>query len=115
MGLRKGIRNNPAGRPKGSKNKATSNVKEWISGILDQSSRQIEKDMKDLKPMERWTIAERLLQYITPKQQSATVEATIQSEYKELERLLTEAPDEAIDRITERITRLNQLNTQGNG
>jgi len=110
MAQRKGQTGNPSGRPKGSKNKATVDIKKWISGIIDQNEQQLEKDMRELKPIERWTITERLLQYITPKQQATTIEATIEAEYKELEKLLSSAPDKVIEKLTDKLIKLNQLN-----
>lgn len=106
----KGESGNPAGRPKGSRNKATQDVKAWISGIIDQNRKQLEHDLRDLEPKERWTIIERLIQYITPKMQSATVEAQIQAEYAALEKLLNEMPETGIEAVTERLMRLNQIN-----
>ena len=110
MGQRKGQTGNPTGRPKGARNKATTDIKTWISGIIDQNRMRLEKDLKRLEPKERWSVVERLIQYITPRMQSATVEAQIQAEYAALEKMLNDMPDEAIERLTERIRTLNGLN-----
>jgi hypothetical protein len=74
----------------------------------------MKRDLKQLEPKERLMIFERLMQYTLPKQQSISVEAQIQAEYGALEKLLSNAPDEAIKAITERVIRLNQLNKQEN-
>ncbi len=115
MGLKKGQTNNPAGRPKGKPNKSTSETKAWINQLIEDNRDQVAKDLKKLEPKDRLAIIEKLIQYVVPKQQSISVEAQIQAEYDSLERLLKEAPEEAIEEITRRIISLNELNNeQGN-
>ena len=74
----------------------------------------MEKDLDKLEPKDRLIILERLLQYSIPKQQSISVEAQIQAEYDALEKLLNNAPTEAINELTERLMKLNQLNKKDN-
>ncbi len=103
MGLQKGKTNNPGGRPKGTPNRNTTEMKEWVNGLLNKNKKQFEKDLKAVDPEKRLAIIEKLLQYTLPKQQSISIEAQISAEYAELERLLESAPEEAIERISERI------------
>ena len=98
------------GRAKGTPNKATSTVKEWLSQLLDTNRKQIEKDLKSMEPEERVKIFAQLLNFIVPKQQSVSVEATMQAEYAELTRLLEKAPDAVIDRIANRIMEIEAYN-----
>ena len=58
------------GRQKGTPNKVTSNVKGWLSCLIDKNRRQIEKDLKAVKPLERLQMLEKLMQYVVPKQQT---------------------------------------------
>ena len=51
-----------------------------------------------------------LLNYSLPKLQSMSPNEMLDEEYKRLEELLENAPDEAIDQIVERINRLRDEN-----
>lgn len=66
------------GRQKGTPNKVTSSVKGWLSCLIDKNRRQIEKDLKAVKPLERLQMLEKLMQYVVPKQQ--TVKAAVNFE-----------------------------------
>lgn len=58
------------GRAKGTPNKVSSTVKDWISQLIDDNRVQIEKDIKKLSPKDRLQMFEKLMQYVVPKQQS---------------------------------------------
>lgn len=104
--MRKGKTNNPNGRPKGVPNKVTSELKIWIQELIDGNRKKFETDLKELDSKDRLMILEKLMQYVVPKQQSISVEAQIAAEYSELEKLLSNAPDAAIDKILKRMENL---------
>ena len=58
------------GRAKGTPNKVSSTVKDWISQLIDDNRVQIEKDIKKLSPKDILQMFEQLMQYVVPKQQS---------------------------------------------
>jgi len=62
------------GRQKGTPNKVTSTVKEWLAQLIDKNRRQMERDIKDLEPKDRLQVLERLMQYVVPKQQAVQAE-----------------------------------------
>lgn len=82
------------GRQKGTPNKVTASVKDWLSGLIDKNRKQIEKDIKQLEPKERLQMLEKLMQYVIPKQQAVSADVNI-------ERL----SDEQLDSLIEELTR----------
>jgi len=91
------------GRKLGTPNKTTATLKEFICGLIDDNRMQIVADLQALKPYHRLAVLERLIGYVLPKQQAASIEAVTAAEYRELARLIDTLPDEAIDRISEKI------------
>jgi len=110
--FRKGESGNPAGKPKGAQNKTTTDLRSWINNLIEKNLPKIEKDLKSLESKDRLVILERLMQYSLPKLQGVSMEMQIQCEYEALEKLLSKAPDEAIQAITDKVIRLNKLNTK---
>lgn len=100
------------GRAKGTPNKSTSDLKNWLSGVLNENRNQFEKDLKNLLPEERIRVLSGLFNYIIPKQQSLSVEQQIQNETESLSRWFETAPQEAIDGIARRVLELQKLNSQ---
>lgn len=103
------------GRAKGTPNKTTSTVKEWLTELVDKNRKQIEKDLKGMDPAERVKVFAQLLNFIVPKQQAVSVEDSIQAEYNEMSKLLQTAPDEVIDRIADRIREIERYNNERRG
>lgn len=82
------------GRSKGTPNKVTSTIKDWISQIIDDNREQVEKDLRRLSPKDRLQVFEKLMQYVIPKQQS--VRADID---------LSKLSETQIDLIVEELTK----------
>jgi hypothetical protein len=67
MKYSKGQTGNPHGRPVGSKNKVTADLREWVKELLDGTREQFIRDMQALEPYQRLVVWERLLAYVLPK------------------------------------------------
>ena len=67
MAQKKGQTGNPNGRPKGTPNKVTSDMKEKVRLFIESNFNQIQKDFAQLEPRERVTLYERMLKYIIPQ------------------------------------------------
>jgi len=73
----KGHTNNPHGRPKGTPNKVTQDLKTWVYQLLSKNRKLIEQDMNGMEPHQRSALFEKLLAYAIPKLQRVEAEATI--------------------------------------
>jgi hypothetical protein len=98
------------GRSKGTPNKSTTDLRNWLSGVLNGSRNQFERDLKELLPEERVRVLSGLFNYVIPKQQSLSVEEQISNETEALSRWLESAPQEAIDGIAKRVIELQKMN-----
>ena len=96
------------GRAKGTPNKVSAELKDWLASILIDGKERFERDIDGLDPSERVRVYMSLLNYVLPKQQSMTAEAVAEAEIKELERLIDVMPDEAADRIAAKIMELQE-------
>lgn len=65
--MKKGHTNNPNGRPKGTPNKSTQTMRDWIVDFVSGHQEQIERDFQSLEPRERLLFVSRLLPYVVPK------------------------------------------------
>lgn len=70
--MKKGITNNPNGRPKGSLNKSTTEMRELVTNFVSANLTTIQADFDQLEPKERLLFLEKLLGYTLPKLQSVT-------------------------------------------
>ena len=105
MGKKKGTAKT-GGRKAGTPNKITGTVKEWIQKVIDGNRQQFEQDLSELDAGERVRVISNLLQYVTPKMQSASPGEMLEAEYQKLSELLDTAPDEVVNEIVERVKRL---------
>jgi len=114
MGQIKGKTGNPNGRPKGVQNKVSGELKVWVQKLLDENRQTFESDLKNIDPVQRLQILEKMLNYCVPRLQSISIEEQVKAEYSELETLLHKMPDELIDRISEKVVKLRELSKNKN-
>ena len=107
----KGHTNNPNGRPRGSSNKVTTDMRRWLQMVIDNNRSKFEKDLSSVEPVQRLLVLEKLMQYCVPKLQSLDTQTQLRLEYQELERLLQNAPDDAVRQISERVAALGKLSS----
>lgn len=101
MAQQKGHTGNPNGRPKGTPNKATLSLREFIANIIDENREQIAADLKKLTPKERLIIVEKLIQYIIPKQKEIEFSGSIQK--PDEDEWIKLIPEETAERISREI------------
>jgi len=106
MGLKKGHTNNPNGRPKGTPNRTTRELRVWVQSVLSKNTNIFESDLKKLLPEQRLAILEKMLKYCMPTHQVINIKEQVQEEYAALEKLLKTAPDTAVRKIADRVVEL---------
>ena len=88
------------GRKKGTPNKITFGLRDFISKLLFKNRKQIELDLQELTPKERILMLDKLLQYVIPKQREFDINAELPNKETEQEKrdkeLLNEIPEDAL-------------------
>jgi predicted component of type VI protein secretion system len=74
MAFKFGVSGNPDGRPKGSTNKTSIQLRETINNFLETNFEKIVLDFAKLKPNERVKFYTDLLNYGLPKLQAVQIE-----------------------------------------
>jgi hypothetical protein len=73
MGLRPGQTNNPGGRPAGSRNKNTEEIRQNIQSFIIGNLDQLQSDFNSLEPKDRIVLFERLLRYVIPPMSATSI------------------------------------------
>lgn len=112
------------GRKKGTPNKITFGLRDFISKLLFKNRKQIELDLQELTPKERILMFDKLLQYVIPKQREFDINAELPNKETEQEKrdkeLLNEIPEDALADIAlilqdverKQLQKKNNLNNQ---
>lgn len=74
----KGHTNNPNGRPPGSKNKTTEEIRQIVKNLVSSNVKQLKKDLSELTPKERVEAVTKLLAFVLPKCTEIDLETTIE-------------------------------------
>lgn len=76
MGWTKGQSGNTAGRPKGTKNKASKQIKGFIEKILTdkQILREVRAEFRDMEGKDKLTAFVNLCRYVIPTQSAASMD-----------------------------------------
>ena len=101
MGLKKGQTGNPFGRPKGSLNRTTTELKEIINSFISNNLENLQSDFDKLEPVKRFEVLDKMLRYVLPNKVEQTREngkelfsdlsdEEIQKQYEEARRILDE-------------------------
>lgn len=100
MAQKKGQTGNPHGRPRGSRNKATFDMKERIRQFVETEFNGVVADFNKLDAKDRVLLFERFLAYVMPKQKEIAADVTVkQSPLSEMTREEIMAEIERIKKI----------------
>ena len=78
------------GRTKGTPNKVTGTLKEFVANLIDQNREQMERDLVSLSPRDRLYALDKLMQYVLPKNSSQSLDVKENS----FEKLMGSLPDD---------------------
>jgi hypothetical protein len=73
MGLKQGQTNNPGGRPAGSQNKKTEEIRQTLQEFISGNISTLQNDFDSLQPKDRLQLLERLLRYVVAPLSSTTI------------------------------------------
>ena len=62
------------GRPKGTPNRITAELRDWISYFINDNKEKIQEDFDSLNPRDRVVLFEKLLKYALPVLQTTTLQ-----------------------------------------
>lgn len=96
------------GRAKGTPNKVTTDLKTWITFILDDGRDKFVESINELEPSEYIRVFTGLLNYVIPKQQAVTPEQQAEVQIRTLESLLDRCPDKFVDEVAAKIIQLRK-------
>jgi len=65
------------GRKKGTPNKVTQDLRQWITDFLEGNREQVIQDLQAVEPKERLQFYEKLLQYAVPKMRRTEIEGQL--------------------------------------
>jgi len=94
MGLKRGMTNNPRGKPPGSLNKLSRDMKQTIHEFLTENWDEVVIEFHKLKGKDKLNFYKDMMQYDLPKMQAMAVSGELN--FKEM-------PEEAIDRIADKL------------
>ena len=73
---------NKNGRPKGSRNKATSDIREKFQELIESNFEQLEKDLKTLRASERVKAITDLAKFVLPTLKATEVDLTTSNNFQ---------------------------------
>jgi len=91
---------NRKGRPKGSPNKSTGDLRQQITELIEKNFKKIEADFNKLDSEKRLIVLERYLKYCLPPLQNLNVQADIKG-------TLGTMTDDQLNDLAEKIITLN--------
>lgn len=97
MAPKKGISNNPNGRPRGAKNKVSRSAKELLSGFITKKLERIEELYTVLEPRDQARLISSLMGFVMPKM----TEVSLENEISFLLANIGKLNDEQLDRLHE--------------
>lgn len=102
------------GRQKGTPNRTTAEMKGWINELLLRGRVAFMENLSQTEPKDFCKVYLSLMGFVIPKMVAVSAEEIYKAEYNELEALFDRLPDEAIERIAEKVLMLEDKSNEYN-
>lgn len=100
--FKKGQSGNPAGKPKGAKNKTSERLRATISDFLEEKFPTIRKNFSKLSPRDQAKLYSDLLPFVVPKLQALNLELDFgKMSEEQLDQIINELTKQAHEQRTE--------------
>ena len=76
MSHKKGHTNNPKGRPTGTPNKSTQELRSFIQSFIEKNSKNLQDEFDKLEGSDKFRVIEKLLPFVLPKCSTVTLTET---------------------------------------
>lgn len=94
------------GRGKNVPNKTSSEIRAAFQMLVENNLDTLEQDLKNIDAEKRIGYILKLSEFILPRMQSVSIENQLEIEIRQIEKLLHQAPAEAIELLSEKILTL---------
>lgn len=71
--MKKGMTNNPNGRPPGTPNKSTAEMRDFIQAFIEHNAEAMQAEFDKLEGPDKFRVIEKLLPYVLPRQNAITI------------------------------------------
>ena len=72
-----GHTNNPNGRPKGTPNKSTAEMRDMVTSLFEKNFDTIQESLQELEPKDKIDAMLKLLSFVLPKQKEVDMKAQL--------------------------------------
>ncbi|MBC8319093.1 MAG: hypothetical protein ISR55_10535 [Bacteroidetes bacterium] len=107
-GFQPGQSGNPEGRPAGSRNKATDEIRHRITLLIERNLDNLEEDFRSLEPKVRLMTLERYLRYTVPPLSVVDIRAQFRPQLEALD-------DDQLLELAEKMLSLSSPNDETKG
>lgn len=97
--MKKGTTNNPNGRPKGTPNKSTKEMRDFLQAFVEDNLESLQSEFDELEGADKFRVIEKLLPYILPKHNSISLQSIEQPRGKNLPSWLTDDDEQEKTKI----------------
>ncbi len=77
-----GVSGNPAGRPKGTKNRTTEEMRKLIQQVISGQLQNFDTDLDKMNDFNRWVVIDKLIKYFMPSLTKTEIEGELNTEMK---------------------------------